>query len=100
MVGVLPCTTSMVNAKLTLGYRSVTWNNLTINGHEFHYSSLGDHALMPAPAVVTNAKGVEVPAPLYQQGNVWASYVHLYWGENPAFIEALLAGPAPVAEPK
>ena len=100
MVGVLPCTTSMVNAKLTLGYRSVAWNNLTIKGHEFHYSNLSDLGLTPAPAVVTNAKGVEVPAPLYRQGSVWASYVHLYWGENPAFIEALLAGPAPVAEPK
>lgn len=100
MVGALPCTTSMAAAKLTLGYRSVAWNNLIIKGHEFHYSSLGDHALTSAPAVVTNAKGVEVAAPLYRQGNVWASYVHLYWGENPAFIEALLAGPALVAEPE
>jgi cobyrinic acid a,c-diamide synthase len=99
MVGALPCTTSMVNAKLTLGYRSVAWNNLTIKGHEFHYSSLTDHGLTPAPAVITNAKGVGVPAPLYQQGNIWASYVHLYWGEDPAFIEALLAGLAPVAQP-
>jgi cobyrinic acid a,c-diamide synthase len=99
MAGVLPCTTSMVDAKLTLGYRSVAWNNLTVKGHEFHYSRLGDHALTPAPASVTNAKGIEVPAPLYRQGNVWASYVHLYWGEDPAFIEALLAGSAPVAEP-
>ena len=100
MAGVLPCTTSMVAAKLTLGYRSVAWNGLTIKGHEFHYSSLADHGLTPAPAVVTNAKGVAVPAPLYRQGNVWASYVHLYWGENQAFIEALLAGPTPVAQPE
>ncbi|RYY09161.1 MAG: cobyrinate a,c-diamide synthase, partial [Cytophagaceae bacterium] len=100
MAGVLPCTTSMVQAKLTLGYRSVAWNNLTIKGHEFHYSSLTDLGLTPAPAVVTNAKGAEVPAPLYRQGNVWASYVHLYWGENPAFMEALFASAVPVAEPK
>lgn len=100
MAGVLPCTTSMVAARLTLGYRSVVWNGLTIKGHEFHYSSLADHSLTPAPAIVTNAKGVAVPAPLYRQGHVWASYVHLYWGENPAFIEALLAGPVPVAQPE
>jgi len=37
---------------------------------------------------------------LYRQGNVWASYVHLYWGENPAFIEQLLAHSAPVAPPE
>jgi cobyrinic acid a,c-diamide synthase len=100
MAGVLPCTTSMVTAKLTLGYRSVVWNNLTIKGHEFHYSSLTNHGLTPAPAAITNAKGVGVPAPLYRQGNVWASYVHLYWGEDPAFIEALLAGLAPVTQPE
>jgi cobyrinic acid a,c-diamide synthase len=75
------------------------WNGLTIKGHEFHYSSLTDLGLTPAPAVVTNAKGVAVPAPLYRLGNVWASYVHLYWGENPAFIEALLAGPASASQP-
>jgi cobyrinic acid a,c-diamide synthase len=99
MVGVLPCTTSMAGARLTLGYRTVAWNGLTISGHEFHYSTLADHGLTPAPATVTNAKGVAVPAPLYRQGNVWASYVHLYWGENPAFIEALLASPSAVAQP-
>ena len=98
MVGALPCTTSMVEARLTLGYRAVAWNGLTINGHEFHYSRLADHGLTPAPAAVTNAKGAAVAAPLYRQGNVWASYVHLYWGENPAFIEALLASP-PAAQP-
>jgi cobyrinic acid a,c-diamide synthase len=100
MAGVLPCATSMVAAKLTLGYRSVAWNNLTIKGHEFHYSSLTDHGLTPVPAIITNAKRMEVPAPLYRQGNVWASYVHLYWGENPAFIKALLTASAPVAEPE
>lgn len=99
MVGALPCTTSMVGARLTLGYRTVAWNGLTISGHEFHYSTLADHGLTPAPAVVTNAKGAAVAAPLYRQANVWASYVHLYWGESPAFIEALLASPPPVAQP-
>lgn len=100
MAGALPCTTSMVNAKLTLGYRSVEYNNLTVKGHEFHYSGLTDHDLTAAPAAITNAKGVGVPAQLYRQGNVWASYVHLYWGEDPAFIELLLAHSAPVAQPE
>lgn len=100
MAGVLPCTTSMVQAKLTLGYRSVEWNGLTVKGHEFHYSSLTDQSLTPAPAVITNAKGIAVPVQLYRQGNVWASYVHLYWGENPAFIERLLTQSAPVAPPE
>jgi cobyrinic acid a,c-diamide synthase len=90
MAGVLPCTTSLENAKLTLGYRTVTWNNLTIRGHEFHYSQLEDHGLNSEAVGITNAKGAAVPVQLYRHGNVWASYVHLYWGENPAFIEQML----------
>jgi cobyrinic acid a,c-diamide synthase len=100
MAGVLACTTSMVQAKLTLGYRAVERNGLTIKGHEFHYSSLTDQGLTPAPVSITNAKGVAVPVQLYRQGNVWASYVHLYWGENPAFIEQLLADSTPIAPPE
>ncbi|MDJ0366466.1 cobyrinate a,c-diamide synthase [Hymenobacter sp. H14-R3] len=99
MAGVLPCTTSMAPAQMTLGYRSVAYNGLTIKGHEFHYSSLTDHGLTPAPAAITNAKGAAVPVQLYRQGNVWASYVHLYWGENPAFAEQLLVLATPGAPP-
>jgi len=89
MVGALACDTSMVAAKLTLGYRAVEWKGLTLKGHEFHYSQLADHGLTPEPARITSAKGVGVPVQLYRQGNVLASYVHLYWGDNKAFIENL-----------
>ena len=90
MAGVLPGTTSMASAKLTLGYRALKWNSLQIKGHEFHYSQLEDHGLAAAPVEITNAKGVAVPAQVYRHGNVWASYVHLYWGEDFAFITQLL----------
>jgi cobyrinic acid a,c-diamide synthase len=97
MAGVLPCTTSLENAKMTLGYRVVEWNGLTVKGHEFHYSQLQDHGLTPEAAHITSAKGAPVPVQLYRQDNVWASYVHLYWAENTAFIEQLLAASAPGA---
>ncbi|RZK44942.1 MAG: cobyrinate a,c-diamide synthase, partial [Hymenobacter sp.] len=97
MAGVLACTTSMQNAKLTLGYRTVAWNGLTIKGHEFHYSSLADHGLTPEPAYLTSARGVGVPVQLYRQGNVLASYVHVYWGENKGFVERLVLGSSLVA---
>ena len=99
MVGVLPCTTSMKDAKMTLGYRTMEWNNLTVQGHEFHYSRLEDQGLTSAPAQLHNAKGGAVPAQLYREGNAWASYVHLYWGENSAFIRQLLQTAA-VAPPQ
>ncbi|HEX8428682.1 cobyrinate a,c-diamide synthase [Hymenobacter sp.] len=90
MAGVLPGTTSMENAKMTLGYRALTWSGLQVKGHEFHYSRLEDHGLVAAPLEVTNAKGVPVPVQVYRHGNVWASYMHLYWGEDSAFIAQLL----------
>jgi cobyrinic acid a,c-diamide synthase len=91
MVGVLACDTSMAAAKLTLGYRTVEWHGLTLRGHEFHYSQLTDHGLTPEPVRITSAKGLPVPVQLYRQGNVLASYVHLYWGDNKRFAEELLA---------
>lgn len=91
MVGVLPGTTSLEQARLSLGYRAVTWRGLTGKGHEFHYSQLHDQGLTLEPARITNAKGAEVPVQLYRQGNVLASYVHLYWGDNPALAAQLLA---------
>jgi cobyrinic acid a,c-diamide synthase len=91
MVGVLACDTSMEAAKLTLGYRTVEWKGLVIKGHEFHYSQLANHGLAPEPARITSAKGASVPVQLYRQGNVLASYVHLYWGDNKGFVAELLA---------
>ncbi|RZK87620.1 MAG: hypothetical protein EOO62_38925 [Hymenobacter sp.] len=91
MVGALACDTSMEAAKLTLGYRTVEWKSLVIRGHEFHYSQLADYGLTPEPARITSAKGAGVPVQLYRQGNVLASYVHLYWGDNKGFVNELLA---------
>jgi cobyrinic acid a,c-diamide synthase len=90
MVGALPCTTSMAEAKLTLGYRAVEWNGLMLKGHEFHYSQLADYGLVAEPAHISSARGVAVPVQLYRQGNVLASYVHLYWADNKNFVEKLL----------
>ena len=90
MVGALPCATSMASAKLTLGYRAVEWNGLQLKGHEFHYSKLTDHGLAPEPARITSARGASVPVQLYRQGNVLASYVHLYWADEQRFVEKLV----------
>ena len=100
MAGVLPCTTTIEDARLTLGYRVMRYNDLTVKGHEFHYSRLLDHDLTPEAADFTNAKGGPVPAHLYRQGNVWATYVHLYWGEDAGFITQLLAAAPPVLAPQ
>ncbi len=96
MAGVLPVTTSMQAAKLTLGYRTVDWigddlKGVSINGHEFHYSSLTEPTPLPSVAAISNAKGIPVETKLYRVQNTFASYIHLYWGDKLAFIEQLFA---------
>ncbi|GLU50541.1 cobyrinate a,c-diamide synthase [Dyadobacter frigoris] len=90
MTGILDCTTSMENSKLTLGYRIVQWNNLEMKGHEFHYSRFVKNTLRAESVIIKNAKGIEVETQLFRKLNTFASYVHLYWGENRSFIEYLL----------
>ncbi len=90
MVGVLTCKTSMEKAKMTLGYRIMHWEDLVIKGHEFHYSHLEELTPQASLATITNAKGAEVSTKFYRQYNTFASYIHLYWGDNPAFILRLL----------
>ena len=82
MAGVLPIDSTMENARLTLGYRSMTLNGTEYKGHEFHYSHTVDPKALPSQAVIYNARGMEVPVPLYRVGNVIAGYTHWYWGER------------------
>lgn len=91
MVGVLATTTSMLAPKMTLGYRIIQWDELTLKGHEFHYSNLEERSAQSFIASVTNAKGVSVETKLYRMQNTFASYLHVYWGDKPEFIEQLLA---------
>ncbi|SFD48004.1 hydrogenobyrinic acid a,c-diamide synthase (glutamine-hydrolysing) /cobyrinate a,c-diamide synthase [Chitinophaga sp. CF118] len=90
MAGFLDINTSMEQAKLSLGYRTV---NSFFKGHEFHYSTCKELSSIKRVGEVQNAKGIKVDTPIYKQNNVLASYIHFYWGEdqsNKAF-EALLS---------
>lgn len=91
MAGVLDCVSTMENTKLTLGYRTMQWHDLQIKGHEFHYSRLLPHSQSTEPVTIANAKGIEVETRLYRKLNTFASYMHIYWGEQPEFIKHLLS---------
>ncbi|MBO4768803.1 MAG: cobyrinate a,c-diamide synthase [Bacteroidales bacterium] len=83
MCGVLPFTATMEGARLHLGYRRVEMpSGAEWRGHEFHYSHLVAPDALPSVARQFNAKGEEVPTPLYRYKNVIAGYTHLYWGET------------------
>jgi cobyrinic acid a,c-diamide synthase len=91
MANFLPIATSMEKPALHLGYRSVFIGELNIKGHEFHYSTcieLGDADKLNCR--IFNAKGIALSPNIYQKNRTVASYNHLYWGEQRAFIEKLL----------
>lgn len=82
MCGVIPTSTTMDGARLTLGYRTVHLPGMTLRGHEFHYSRLVSPDVLPSAARQTNVKGDAVATPLYHYKNTYAGYTHLYWGER------------------
>jgi cobyrinic acid a,c-diamide synthase len=82
MCGILPFDCTMAGAHLHLGYRRMTYGNLELRGHEFHYSSLLQPDLLPSVAQQFGAKGNRVNTSLYRYKNVFAGYTHLYWGET------------------
>lgn len=81
MCGVLPysITARKADRKLSLGYRRVVIDGKEYRGHEFHYTQFLP-PLPPSAATVYDARNNEVASPVIRQGNVLASYTHLYWG--------------------
>lgn len=92
MCGIFDFSTSFQHKKLHLGYRQTELPNLILRGHEFHYSNLIlPNAPLSSPTV-KNARGITVEMPIFKYKNCWASYMHLYLGEEDKmqqFITAL-----------
>ena len=89
MAGFLEIETSMQNAKLSLGYRTIFLNDTLLKGHEFHYSTFKELDILCKVGEVKNAKGVLVDTPIYKKNKVLASYIHFYWGENVLLLDLL-----------
>lgn len=82
MCGILPLKTSMVDARLRLGYRKLVFGDFELAGHEFHYSEVKDYVGFPSVARQYDIRGREVNTPVYRYKNVFAGYTHLYWAET------------------
>ncbi len=85
MCGIFPLNCTMEGAKLSLGYRTVDFGHAMFRGHEFHYSRITDADALPSVAQQANARGKAVNTPVYRYKNAFASYTHLYWGDNDIF---------------
>ncbi len=76
---------------LQIGYRTLQMPDFEIKGHEFHLSEAKELAPLKKWGEAWNARKMPVSAPIYQKKNVWASYVHQYWGEKADFLEFILS---------
>ena len=93
MVGAIPVVSSMVGRQLHLGYREVESctdspllrKGQRVRGHEFHWSVL-EHPGDPAQAVYRVVDQDNRPEG-FQSGSVWASYIHIHLGSDPALAK-------------
>ncbi|TRX62800.1 cobyrinate a,c-diamide synthase [Fulvivirga sp. M361] len=90
MVNFFPSTASMADKKLTLGYRTFSWEQTTLKGHEFHYSTLYGDGKLPSIGTLLNAKQEPAGSKVYRKGNVIASYIHFYWAEQEGFLQQFI----------
>jgi cobyrinic acid a,c-diamide synthase len=96
MVGLFNFQTSLKTKKLTLGYRKLVENSkvrlekpITINGHEFHYSSLIKNKETPHWTQVTSTNQ-KLVMDGFQRKNCFAFYSHIYWGSNRAWVNFII----------
>ncbi|MBT33935.1 MAG: cobyrinic acid a,c-diamide synthase [Thalassobius sp.] len=75
-------TTSMAQPKLSLGYRKFFIKEQEFRGHEFHYSNIIEHSAITTCGDFKNATDLPTGTKLFRKNNVWASYMHFYWGEK------------------
>ena len=89
MCGIFDFDTSFEDMKLHLGYRELLGKDLTIKGHEFHYSNLKKRQNGCADFIIKTARDKTVEMPVFRTKNCWASYMHLYLGEKEKMQQVL-----------
>lgn len=82
MAGLLPGRAAMQKRLTALALQSVALPEGELRGHTFHYSQL--QTAMPALATGRSPKGGGAEGePVYRDGRLTASYIHLYFPSNP-----------------
>ncbi len=89
MCGFFDFSATMKDMKLSLGYRTICIDTKVLKGHEFHYSKIIKDAGMPTKGTVINARKQSLETKIYRCNNVWASYIHVYFGTK-ELLEVLL----------
>lgn len=93
MVGLLPGRATMRDKFANLGLHGVNMPEGTLRGHTFHYSRV-ESPLTPI-AWSEAARGGRRGEPVYREGRLHASYLHLYFPSNPMAAAQLFAPSLP-----
>lgn len=97
MVGLFDFSTTLKEAKLSLGYRRVAYGNHQFAGHEFHYSRFNHCGPSNTQWQSKTARDTSVEMPVFTRKRTWASYLHLYLGEvhlMKAFLDTFNSQPS------
>jgi cobyrinic acid a,c-diamide synthase len=87
MVGLLPGRATMQERLANLGVHSVLLPEGEVRGHSFHYSRL--ETGMEPVALSAGRRPGQHGEPVYREGALHASYMHLYFPSNPLAVACL-----------
>ncbi|VFM98759.1 MAG: cobyrinic acid a,c-diamide synthase, partial [Candidatus Kentron sp. G] len=90
MAGLLPGHATMQDRLVNLGRHEVALPEGVLRGHTFHYSQLST-SLAPI-AWSHGERAGQKGEPVYREGNLLASYVHLYFPSNPEAVAKIAGG--------
>ncbi len=92
MIGILPGHARMQERLANLGIHSIVLPQGEIRGHTFHYSRL-ETTMLPV-AFSEGRRPGQRGEPVYREGALHASYMHLYFLSNPQAIARLFSADA------
>ncbi|HEY9198633.1 MAG TPA: cobyrinate a,c-diamide synthase [Gammaproteobacteria bacterium] len=91
MAGLIPGRATMQDKLANLGLHGIALPEGMLRGHTFHYSQL-ESPLVPI-AWSEGARAGRRGEPVYREGRLHASYLHLYFPSNPLAAARLFAPP-------
>lgn len=98
-VGVFPVRARMLPKRKALGYREALLLHdtilgpagVTMRGHEFHYSEIGEMPATIERCYRVNRRGEHICNEGYRHKNCLGSYLHLHFGTLPSLASSLIA---------
>lgn len=90
MVGILPGQAVLQRKLSALGFQSIDFPQGSLRGHTFHHSLL-DTQMQPSFHARRACDG-SAGEPVFHTGNLWASYLHLYFPFSPEVVAQIFSG--------